>query len=187
MGVIRNRPRFLSQHEMAIRQVEGVATEQYREFVWALFRRIVNSTPQWSGRAVANWNLSIGAPDYSFNENYGDSSWDKNGMFEAPHEKGDRKWIDHCLNRNRPVYKAIRYRDKAFITNTTTGDPWGIYDGGDDAYDYLESLQNEGTWLQHLRDVNKPYETVQESVIVIETKFFKGGGVPRVIGADWNN
>lgn len=186
MGFLRNRPKFLSQHELQVRQVEGVATAQYREFVWALFRRIVNSTPQWSGKAVANWNLSVGAPDYSFNSSYGDPTEIVNGNFEAPHEKGDRKWINHCLARNRPVYQSIRYRDKVYITNNTTGDPDGVFDG-DGAYDYLEALQNSDNWLQRLRAVNKPYETVQESVIVVETKFFKGGGVPRVVGADWSN
>ena len=77
--------------------------------------------------------------------------------------------------------KKITARSKVFISNGVKGD-------GDDvgAELYMQALQDEHYWAYKLREVNKPYEVAQESVIIVAMKFGKKGMfAPRVGGESW--
>lgn len=174
--------------DLWFRRVEDMVVAQYRKFIWEIFKRIVRETPQYSGKAVANWNLGVGAPDYDFNDSYGDEpvmSYLTKGThrwysgLEAPHQKGDQKWIRVALNRNRPKLMQIERRTKVFINNGVEGDN----DGGATASNlYLQELQDGSYWAKKLREVNKPYEIAQESVIIVvgqmagKGRLIKAGG-----------
>lgn len=180
MGHVTNLARFNIGVDLAFKQVAALGTQAYRDFIWQVFLRILRETPQWSGKAVANWNISIGAPNFDFIDNLGDPV----DNFGVAHEKGDERWMRIARTRNKPIMQSIRYRDKVFISNGVTGDD----DGGKSANTYLESLQDPGYWASKLRAVNQPYETAQESVIVIGTKFgSKGFALPRISGEDWKS
>lgn len=159
-----------------LRQVRGLATQQYRDMVWQIFLRVVRETPQYTGKAVANWNISVGQPDFSFDESLGDhDSWfDPPGIEEGDtnpeslRHKGDRKWMQIAWNRNRPKKDAIRYSDRVFISNGATGD--SDTHNPEEGFAYIEAIQEPGYWRNRLRTENLPYEAVQESMIYVMTR-----------------
>lgn len=154
--------------------VRSAATIKFRELVWDLFETVVRETPQWSGKAVANWNISIGSVGSVYDGSLGSdnevgrTSFYENDKFysHAPHQKGDPKWISVAMERNRPIVGAIKLNDKVFIYNLTTGDE------GDS---YLAGFQTNVDWPTKLRQVNRPYETVQQSVQIVTGKWMTTG------------
>lgn len=170
------------------KQVDGTLTDGYRKMVWAVFKRILEATPQWSGKAVANWNLSIGEPNMTWDPTLGDEI----GHYDIAHSRGDSPWIRVATSRNWPIAQSIKYRDKVFISNGVRGDAgiWADEEFGRASnFSYLEAMQQEGSpWHQSLRDVNKPYETVQESIITVATLYgSRGLTLPRVGGQLWSD
>lgn len=164
--------------EAMIRHVRTAPIKVYRQRVWDTFVRILEATPQWSGAAVANWNLSVGAPDFTFDPNVGDKVQD---LTAGARERGARKWIDYAIARNEPKLQQITTRNhKVFFTNAVTGDT----DGGRSSELYLQSLQDPSYWMQKLRSVNKPYETAHESIIAIAGETGAAGTVLRMHFAD---
>lgn len=178
MGFVRNWFNVDRGVDLWMRQARELPTQQFRVFVWTVFLRILRETPQFSGKAVANWNLSIGAPNFDWNDDYGDElEWDQDAR-----ARGDQRWIRVARDRARPIKDRIRSRDKVFISNGVRGDT----DNGKSVEAYLESLQDPGYAARKLRVVNQPYENAQESVVVVATQFLsKGIALPRVGGEDW--
>lgn len=164
MGNIRNLSQVNQGINHWLKRVEDTAVAGYRSIVWEVFTRILQHTPQFSGKAVANWNIGIGKPDYSFDNSYGsdvlrivgDRSW------VEPHKKGDREWIDAAEARNLPKVHQITMGTKVFINNSVRGDT----DKGRSSELYLESLQDPAYWTEKLRGANQPYEIAQQSVVI---------------------
>lgn len=178
----RNPEVFNLGVDIQLKRVESTLVAVYREIVWDIFVRILNQTPQFTGRAVANWNIGVGAPDYDYDDTLGDTvqpiSFGSPGRVAA-NERGDRKWIERAKVRNRPKMPLIQRSTKVFINNGIVGDD----DDGRSSEMYLESLQDPGYWAVKLRYTNKPYETAQESVIHVAERagrlrgeFIKAGG-----------
>ena len=189
MGFIKNLPKVMQGVDLSFKKVKYATDESYRNFIWEVFKRILRETPQWSGKAVANWNLSIDAPNYNFDDKLGDEIGSAGYNFEqglaersaATHQRGDERWMRVARDRARPVMRSITTRSKVFISNGVRGD-------GDEvgAELYMQALQNEGYWAYKLREVNKPYEVAQESVVIIAMKFGKKGlFAPNVGGESW--
>ena len=107
-----NRKRGVS---LSMQRLQNQKTEAFRAYVWAMFIRILENTPQFSGMAVANWNVSIGAPDFSYDPSLGANIDWKTVRDSAPYKKGDRFWIDHAIRRNQAVLDSIKPGDKVFI------------------------------------------------------------------------
>jgi len=192
MGLVANRRMFEGELGFWANQYKGLAVQTFRDYVWEVFKRILRETPQYTGKAVANWNLSIGSPNFDFDDNLGDKPeyMSSSAFFpSAVHEKGDERWMRIARNRARPIKDQIRSGDKVFICNGTSGDDdlgVGEPGGGPDGFNYMAAFQNAGYWSQHLREVNKPYETVQESMIIVATQFSRRGfQLPRV-GTSWD-
>ena len=167
MGFVKNLPAALRGVELRFQRVKDMTRDEYRAFVWKIFLRILRESPQGSGKGVAHWNLSVGAPNYNQYPDAGDELIvvDKNfdgAKQHAAHQKGDQRWMRVARDRARPIKDGIFLKDKVFISNGATGD-------GDDvgAELYMQALQNIGYWSQKLREVNKPYETAQQTAIVI--------------------
>ena len=182
MGMIKNRAKVARDIQIAMDRVADAPVALYRGIVWEIFTRIVAETPQFSGRAVANWNLGINTPDMSFGANMGEdidlstSRFKKSTEnFSSPHrEKGDPKWAQEALERARYVLRRIKRGDKVFITNATRGDN----DGGQSSEAYLADLQRPGYWASKLREANQPYETAMESAIMISENYLARGTMP---------
>lgn len=180
MGLIKNLPQSLRGIELRMARAKDMARDQYRAFVWQVFLRILRETPQYSGRGVAHWNLSIGSPNFTTYSGLGDDAtkepaWDpRYGMHAkgiAAHERGDERWERVARNRARPIKDRIFLKDKVFISNGVKGD-------GDDvgAELYMQALQDPGYWVYKLRQVNKDYEVAQESMIAVAMKWQRKGG-----------
>lgn len=158
--------------ELFMRRVREAPIAAYREIVWVTFVRILEQTPQWSGKAVANWNIGVGAPDFSYDPDVGD----KLGLYDLARHRGDNEWIEYAKFRNAPKIAEIRRDLKVFICNGVEGDT----DNGRSTELYLDSLQDPGYWAVKLRSVNQPYETAHESVIQIAGEYLAGGFLPAV-------
>lgn len=164
-GLVRNPEVFNNGVDVWIRGVNVAYDQAYRDVVWRIFSRILNKTPQFTGKAVANWNIGVGAPDYDFDPGLGDDIqmfWFEDARPEA-HVRGDPKWIERAKARNRPKMARITRGMRVYINNGVMGDD----DGGKSSELYLEALQNPGYWSVKLRMANQPYETAQESVIIM--------------------
>lgn len=156
---------------MFMKKVEEAPIAQFRDFVWAVFVEILVQTPQWSGKAVANWNIGVGSPDYNWDDNVGDKVdlWATNAR-----QKGDQEWIEYAKFRNHDkVYGpgGIKRREKVYITNSV----WGDDDKGGSMM-YLQALQEPGYWQHKLRAVNRPYEVADETLIRMMVDYRKGVG-----------
>lgn len=169
-----NAEDFNNGIDMWVKRVRTMTTEMYQDMVWDLFLTVVRETPQWSGKAVANWNISIGSLGNLYDPTLGDpdiverATFDRNDSFIhiPPHDKGDTKWERVAWNRNRPIKNSIKMNDKVFIYNWTTGD---------EGFSYLEGFQTDVDWPTKLREVNRPYETVQQSVWVVTRRWATKG------------
>lgn len=167
--------------DLWVKQVPNLLTQDYRDLVYDILKRLVSVTPQFSGKAVANWNVSIGSPNFDWDEDLGD---DIEPTLGEAHKMGDRKWANIALRRNKPIIDSIRYRDKVFISNGVRGDA-GPYSGAFDLA-YLDAMQVPGKWQDRLREVNRPFESVQETMIIVGTRYLKKGLLlPKAGGFSW--
>lgn len=157
--------RFFTGYNAVVRRTKDWAhtMPEYRQFVWGVFCRILGETPQWSGKAVANWNLSVGGPDLDWDPNVGD----KVDIWGSAHQRGDAKWIEYAKARNLPRIREINSKNhRVWITNMVEGDD----DHGKSSTNYILSLQSDDYWDKKLRWQNKPYETADESILFIQAQ-----------------
>lgn len=148
-------------------KAEGIILKHYRAAIWAVFTQLVLTTPQFSGRAAANWNIGIDAPDFSVDYDMGEqqvvvpakSGGHKITSF-TPRHMGDMKWAEESLERNKYRLQHIKSTTRVFITNAVQGDV-DTKNGRTSPY-YLADLQDPGYWAQRLRLENMPYETVTQ-------------------------
>ena len=181
MGFVRNIFTVNTGVDLAMKKTRDLTADQFRDFVWQVFLRILRETPQFTGAAVANWNLSKGSPNFDYDPSLGD---DLDPYMHTARERGDRKWIEVAQRRNRPILRSITYKDKVFISNGVRGDD----DDGRGVEAYMEALQDPAYAARKLRLVNQPYESAQESVIVVATRFLsKGIALPKISGEDWRD
>jgi hypothetical protein len=172
MGFVKNEAQVLDGITLLMKKVEAAPILAFRQLVWQIFYEILQQTPQWSGKAVANWNIGIGAPDYSWDDDVGEKVdlWATNAL-----QKGDNEWIAYALFRNHDkVWKDLKRREKVFITNSVWGDD---DDGRADTNHYLVALQDPAYWQEKLRAVNRPYEVVDETVIRVMRDYKRGVGL----------
>ncbi len=169
--------RFNQGIDLWLKQVKTMSTQQFQGLVWDVFLRIVRETPQWSGKAVANWNISVGSPDLDVHVDVPEIDLGT----DIPFQKGDRKWETVAWNRNRPIKNSLKYTDKVFISNGVMGD--GEWGDGHTAFAYMQAIQYPGKWRDRLRVVNQPYESVQESLMIVASQYMrKGLGLSKVGG-----
>lgn len=162
---------------VGIKRYKFHARDYFRKAVWHLFEEILLETPQFTGRGVANWNLSVGAPDYTFEPWAGDDQHltaAGNFSHAGVRQKGDFLWIDYAVGKNEHKLDLIELDSVVYITNAAIGDD----DHGRSSEMYIDSLQDPAYWAQKLRAANKPYETVAEIVIRMNNNALNAGKVP---------
>jgi hypothetical protein len=167
MGLIKNKAAVFAAITQAMDRVEAASLDHFRRAVWAVFQELVYTTPQFSGKAAANWNIGLGSPDFSVDESMGEKPEDLAtyaGITLGARHVGDNKWASEALEANKYKIRLIKRDTQVFISNAVTGDT----DGGKSGESYLLDLQSPSYWANKLRDVNKPYETVQ-MVILMES------------------
>lgn len=144
-------------------KADGVILRRYRMAVWAVFTRILDTTPQYTGRAVANWNIGVGSPDLTFDDDVGDLDESVSPMGD-PRKVGDRGWIDYAIARNKPRLALITSKTLVYITNTTIGDPFRG-DKREGPRPYLLDLQSPDRWVNILRAENAGAERLAELML----------------------
>lgn len=166
MGIL-NKPQIDQQLDVWLEKTKQTSLKHYRDAVWAIFRRILQTTPQWSGKAVANWKICIDTPDFSPVPGVGSDYEIKTAkaghdyLSFNPRHMGNNYWIDYAETANKPKLFLIKGKSKVFICNGVQGDS----DSGMSDTNYLASLQEQGYWAKKLRLVNMPYETAFEVVL----------------------
>lgn len=174
MGLIKNQAQIRASLGAILQRREDWCVAVYRRWIWALFLRILETTPQFSGKAVANWNIGIDRPNFRVYESGEELEWGSFGGdrkergrlasgWRNTHQMGDMTWIQVAINRNQSKVFSIDIKrtSKVYISNGVTGDN----DGGKlNTELYLEALQNSDYWTVKLREDNRPYETVAQVV-----------------------
>lgn len=166
--------------EESIHRVNEAFIEQYREVVWEIFVRLLEETPQFTGRAVAHWDIGIDAPSKFRDDSLGSDvnmltgRHKKNGQFykqDTAHRKGDLEWAQVAMDRNWPKLQLIHRGTRVYFSNMVHGDN----DGGKSSVFYMKSMQDGTYWADKLRGVNKPYETAQETILQVQAAYAAGG------------
>lgn len=171
---VANKKNTIDQLNFALQRLEDVQEEVFRDIVWQVFCRIISQTPQFSGAAVAHWTIGVGNPNTFYNPALGRQDGKRlrtlSGQ-QRPLERGNRYWMDVAKRREKPKLASIKKRSKVYITNGVLGDS----DGGASGALYLESLQDPAYWSKKLRDVNRPYEVVMDSVAIVMGQWWGKG------------
>lgn len=187
-----------------IRRVSESYVAEYRNFVWAVFVRLLYHTPQYTGQAAASWTIGLGAPDYNVVPYRSDvdkeealEKWADNldmadyareiGQrmpMKAPRpdnvrEVGDRRAIDAARRRNAWKIPLIKRDTKVYFTNAAWGDMESDVDqrfGFSGPTFYLEALQKPDYWAAKLRAENSGAERIQETIAFMKGRFARLAG-----------
>lgn len=158
----------VSRAEITLKEVSLV---HFRIAVWALFQELVYTTPQFTGKAAANWNIGLGAPDLSVDDSLGERPEDKKAkdghayqLLVARHV-GDRKWAEESIERNRFKPGRILTNTRVFISNAVQGDDDEGGPMGTQSEYYLAALQSPGYWAAKLREENAGAMRVQDVLL----------------------
>ncbi len=169
--LVRNKAQTLNQLGLVIDRLRDTRIDLYRKVVWQVFCHIVRNTPQYSGHAVANWTIGVGAPSDFYDPSLGrpDSMRKaiRAGVGDPLHKDGDGYWARVARTREKPKLDLIRRDSTVYISNHSIGDT----DNGASSKNYLSDLQSPGYWQDKLREANKPYITVAESGIAIAQRW----------------
>lgn len=152
--------------ELVIRRAEAAFVEAYRDTVWIMFLEILNNTPQFTGRAVANWNIGLDTPNHTQYPELGDAP-NKAHFLGGALKRGDGHWIEVAKSRNAPEIPKIKRSTRVYFTNSVQGDT----DGGKAGEFYMDALQDSTYWIQKLRAVNRPYETAAQTISALGNKW----------------
>lgn len=101
---ITNRSAFDVQIRNWTKGVRGAAEGVTKGLAMVMLKHILQHGPQYTGDFVANWNVSIGSPDYSFNGTNPNTLY--GGRYEktrAPHKEGDPEAINKALSSVPPM------------------------------------------------------------------------------------
>lgn len=182
MTRVRNLAAVQSKLDVWVKQVERTTTREFRNACGSLFMELLKTTPQWSGRAVANWKVGVGAPDMSWEADVGDPAPEKQRKdgtsYRATYstrQTGDAYWIDYAWTMNKVIISRLRLGDKVYFSNNVQGD--NDQDGADvGSAHYLADLQDQSYWSKKLRLVNMPYQTAAETLLIHNWGTFADGG-----------
>jgi len=143
--------RFLNALDAELARIKKEVTEIYRGFVTATFHRVLLDTPQWTGNAVANWNVSLGQIDYSVNYTF--------------KEQHVQKWIPLYQKGATPASMSAATRAASTIASISLDNPVPVYFANSaenlDHKSYIQYL--EVNINNFLRDVNKPGHMVENT------------------------
>lgn len=81
------------------------------------FKRVLYTSPQYSGAFVANWKMNVGTPDLS---------WDTDplgtkGKQPAPFQIGSNPAIQHAMSSEAGKLQGFILGQSIYISNSTTG------------------------------------------------------------------
>lgn len=167
MFIIVNAEEFKTKLNAALLKMKQEVDQEYCGFAIGVFHRILRETPQWTGNAVANWNVSKTNFDYSVNYTYREAgvAVAERGMTTGPKSrrrnrlgtpvaiKGDPRAIAFAANRARSTLQSITVEDHVYLANAAENLSHKSY------IKMLESNPND-----FLRPANRPGHMVEYTV-----------------------
>ena len=151
---------FFEDLDRAFEDLQVHATKQFQMFCYGVFEYVLYQTPQWTGNAAANWNVSTGSPDERIPADLLDLAQyntDKSGKFATlpggPFKKGDRQAVDIAIGRNYAEFDRITLKDEVFLANSSESLSGKSY--------IMHLEQNPGNFL---RAENEPGHMVSRAI-----------------------
>lgn len=148
------------------------AIQVYRGVAVTLFNYVTYETPQWTGSAAANWNISAGAPDFSVDLSLKMSNTSERASkgsarnlsrtrFGSPvAQKGDERAIQLAASRNAGKFAGLVTFAPIFLVNAAKGLQ------GDAYARLLEENPNN-----YLRPENEPGHMLANAYAAVSMKF----------------
>ena len=163
---------FLAGLEAWEQEAEKRITDTLRGISVALFNYAVLETPQWTGSAASNWNITSAYPSYDMDltlkaVNKSERAakrphWQTiNSRYGSPvAAKGDERALHVAVGRNQGNLAAIDMWQPVYITNATedlTGEA------------YIRMLEDNPN--NYLRPVNEPGHMIARGLAKAEASF----------------
>ena len=166
----KNKAQVLNHLQLRITRLKAIEDEVYRDVVRDIFLRVLNQTPQYSGRLVESWGIGVGAPATIDSSTLGDQGvrhLQRLTGERQPKARGHRTSIRKTWERERGKIATLTKGKAVYLTNSA----WGDTDNGKASPLYLEALQDPSYARAKLRAVNQPYELVADSVAYVAAKW----------------
>lgn len=168
---IDNPQYFFSQVDAQIAELEKYAAEQFQTFCYGVFEYLLYQTPQWTGNAASNWNVSLDAPDETVHHallEEAQMSGESVGKFPiipgGPFAKGHELGIGLATQRNAHIFDSITLKNDVYMANSATNL---------DGKSYMQHLEeNPGDFL---RPENEPGHMVANAITTFNTVWVAQG------------
>lgn len=116
---------FRQQMRLEMARLDREISAAFVGWTMEVFRGLVERSPQWSGNMAANWNYSVGSPNWGYTpipnktgDDGGIDHWRMNqGIFQVGHSLA----VNAAMSRMTSVPKGT-WRDMVHITNATPMD-----------------------------------------------------------------
>lgn len=116
---ITNREAFHAKVTNWLGSVRDMAEQAAVSMAYETLHLLLESSPQHSGDFVANWNVSIDTPDYSWGENLvGGRTYFQGHRDSARYSEGSRTAIDYAVNK--VDLSGFRLGQSIFLANNAT-------------------------------------------------------------------
>jgi len=144
----KNGAEFIKELNAAVANMKREADEVFRGFATATFHRAAMETPQWSGNAAYNWNVSKNQEDGTVRYEFKEAPTPKDSALS----KGNPFAVSLAVRRATSTLLTVSINDKVFVCNSA------------------ESLDNESyiAYLEEnpnnfLRAVNSPGHMIERT------------------------
>jgi hypothetical protein len=167
MVKVEGTGKFFEDIDKWIHQVEQISEGVVRGLAIQSFNFIVENSAQYSGDFAANWNLSVGQPDYQFTDGV---LTNLRGYELITRIAGDSEAVELAKGRARSVLGSIKFGSSVYITNTAGNEEdyaWKIENGTVNFRD-----GNQGHTVERAMDLLKttPFITRQKALQLNETR-----------------
>ncbi len=113
---------FVQQARLDMARLDREVSAVFYKWTARIFKDLVTTSPQWSGDLAANWNYSVGSPDFSYtqipNKTGSEAGIDYVAQNFGVFERGDYRAVSMALERMLAVTQPT-WRDTVYFANAT--------------------------------------------------------------------
>ncbi|MFU8831017.1 MAG: hypothetical protein ACNA7J_02565 [Wenzhouxiangella sp.] len=143
------KSRFTLALTAKLNRMRQACGEVYRGYALAVYHRILTETPQYSGNAVSNWNVSMGQPNYKVKY-----TWKESGS--------NLRWVPRFSKGAPPaIMDSVHSNSAIFAGPFTLTAPYYLANAAEnlDKKSYIQLLERNPNFF--LRPVNEPGQMVE--------------------------